>query len=86
VLNRSALGLVVALHVGSGAEARARVHRHIRDLATTEPNIAQVSRLLIVDDEFTRANGLLTSTMKLNRKAVEEQYGEALEAAPRVGG
>jgi long-subunit acyl-CoA synthetase (AMP-forming) len=45
-----------------------------------------VSRLLIVDDEFTRANGLLTSTMKLNRKAVEEQYGEALEAAPRVGG
>lgn len=86
VLDRSALGLVVALHKGSGAEAGARVHRHIRDLASTEPNIAQVSRLLIVDDEFTRANGLLTSTMKLNRKAVEEQYGEALEAAPRVGG
>jgi len=33
----------------------------------------------VVPDEFTEANGILTPTLKLRRKAIEERYRQQIE-------
>ena len=45
-------------------------------------NLAQFEKLkkvLLVADEFSSANGTLTASMKMRRRAVEERYREKIE-------
>jgi len=52
----------------------------------------KVKKVILVPDEFTPADGTLTHTMKVRRRAVEERYRKVIEdvyahaeAAPVVG-
>ena len=38
-------------------------------------------KVVVVEDEFTIENGLMTPTLKVKRKAVEKAYGDRIEAA-----
>jgi len=38
-----------------------------------------LKKVLLVPDEFTEANGILTPTLKLRRKAIEERYRQQIE-------
>ncbi|HKH97784.1 MAG TPA: long-chain fatty acid--CoA ligase [Candidatus Sulfotelmatobacter sp.] len=38
-----------------------------------------LKKVLVVPDEFTEANGILTPTLKLRRKAIEERYRQQIE-------
>jgi long-chain acyl-CoA synthetase len=40
----------------------------------------QIKKFLLVPEEFSIANGLLTASMKLRRRQVEERYGKQIEA------
>jgi long-chain acyl-CoA synthetase len=60
------------------AAAIARVNR---SLTPSE----QVRRFLIATAPFTIANGLMTPTLKLERHAIRDAYGGALEALYQSG-
>ncbi|MBI3981292.1 MAG: long-chain fatty acid--CoA ligase [Gemmatimonadetes bacterium] len=59
----------------------AKVEREVmvtmRDLASFE----RPKKVLLVQRDFTVENGLLTPTMKVKRRAVEQQFNEMIEAA-----
>ncbi len=46
----------------------------------------QLSRLIIVPDEWTVANGLLTPTLKIKRKMIDAAFGEHYERWSRLTG
>jgi long-chain acyl-CoA synthetase len=46
-----------------------------RDLAQFE----KLKKVLLIAEEFSADNGLLTASMKLRRRAVEERYRERIE-------
>ncbi|EPY34589.1 hypothetical protein STCU_01510 [Strigomonas culicis] len=39
-----------------------------------------VQSLLLVNDEWTSANGALTAAMKLKRQVIDERYAEEIKA------
>jgi long-chain acyl-CoA synthetase len=52
-------------------------------IAKVNENLAQfetIKKFLLVADEFTIADGQLTASMKMRRRAVEERYREQIEA------
>ena len=52
-------------------------------VAKVNENLAQyetIKKFLLVADEFTVAEGQLTASMKMRRRAVEERYREQIEA------
>ena len=51
-----------------------------KDLA----NYEKVRRFTLLDQAFSIENGEMTSTMKIRRKAVEERYGDLIEAMYRT--
>ncbi|PLX32371.1 MAG: long-chain fatty acid--CoA ligase [Ignavibacteria bacterium] len=51
-----------------------------KDLA----NFEKVRRFTLLDQAFSIENGEMTSTMKIRRKAVEERYGDLIEAMYRT--
>jgi long-chain acyl-CoA synthetase len=53
----------------------------IRDLASFE----MPKKILLVADDFTVENGMLTPSMKVKRRAVEERYKDMIEGAYRGG-
>lgn len=61
-----------------------RVHAlYMGAINEVNKNLAQFERIkkaLIVPEEFTIANGLLTPTMKVKRRAVESKYRQQIEA------
>lgn len=51
---------------------------HLRTVnAQLDPH-EQVDRLVVIADEWTTANGLLTPTLKLKRNAIDERYGHGV--------
>ncbi|HEY6937130.1 MAG TPA: hypothetical protein VI424_08250, partial [Terriglobales bacterium] len=40
----------------------------------------QLKKFLLIAEEFSVANGLLTASMKLRRRQVEERYREQIDA------
>ena len=46
----------------------------------------QLSRLIILPDEWTVANGLLTPTLKIKRKMIDASFGRQYEGWSRVSG
>ena len=41
----------------------------------------KIAKLVVVDDEWTIDNGLMTPTMKVKRPQIEERYAELIQAA-----
>jgi long-chain acyl-CoA synthetase len=56
------------------------LQREIERHATGAHNYELPKRLLVVDEDFTPDNGLLTPTMKVRRRNVLQRYGIELEA------
>jgi long-chain acyl-CoA synthetase len=55
------------------------VERQTADLATFE----QVRRIVVIPEEFTVENGLLSPAMKIKRRVVEQRYADEIERAYR---
>jgi long-chain acyl-CoA synthetase len=73
------VGAVVALRGHAGGDAAGRVREHIEQINAGLPEASRVIRVLFTREEFTRDNGLMTTTLKLNRAAVAKRYGSALD-------
>ncbi len=60
-------------------DVRAKVEREVmgslRDLAKYE----MPKKIVLVDEDFTIENGMLTPTMKVKRRAVEKRFAEAID-------
>ncbi len=66
--------LVALTEVGDKMEGE--VKKSLRDLAKFEVP----KKLLLVTEDFTVENGLLTPTLKVKRRAVEQRHAEGIEA------
>ncbi|KAL2174538.1 uncharacterized protein P884DRAFT_302417 [Thermothelomyces heterothallicus CBS 202.75] len=64
------------------AKVRAAVLKSLQELARKERLSAMetVAGVVLVNEEWTPANGLVTATQKLNRKAIREKYSKEIEA------
>jgi long-chain acyl-CoA synthetase len=51
----------------------------VADLNHTLARFEKLKKVVVIPDEFTAENGLLTASMKLRRRAVEERYGDVIE-------
>ncbi|HSM18101.1 MAG TPA: long-chain fatty acid--CoA ligase [Gemmatimonadales bacterium] len=74
--------LIARREVGDKMEGE--IKKSLRDLAQFEVP----KKLLLVSEDFTVENGLMTPTLKVKRRAVEQRYAERIEAlyAEPVGG
>ena len=59
-----------------GDKMEGEVKKSLRDLAQFEVP----KKLLLVSEDFTVENGLMTPTLKVKRRAVEQRYAERVEA------
>jgi long-chain acyl-CoA synthetase len=74
-------------HVASASRGELIAHPRVQELydsiaEETNKNLARFERLkrvLLVPEEFTPDNGVLTPTMKLRRRVVEERYHRQIE-------
>jgi long-chain acyl-CoA synthetase len=51
----------------------------LRDVNGRLAQFEKMKKFLLIPDDFTIANGLLTPTMKLRRRAIEEKYKQQIE-------
>ena len=51
----------------------------LRDVNSRLAQFEKMKKFLLIPDDFTIANGLLTPTMKLRRRAIEERYRQKIE-------
>ena len=58
---------------------RERLRAEVAKYSTEAKRYERVRDFVLATDDFTVANGLLTPTLKLKRKAVLERYREQLE-------
>ena len=58
---------------------QALYHGIVADLNQTLARFEKLKKVVVISDEFTAENGLLTASMKLRRRAVEERYREHIE-------
>ena len=69
----------------SGFDPSVRMHRQVDQLVGREginQNLARfekLKRVLLVADEFTTDNGILTPTLKLRRRVIEERYRHQID-------
>ena len=70
--------------IAVGDKMEGEVKKSLRDLAQFEVP----KKLLLVTEDFTVENGLLTPTLKVKRRAVEQRYANQIEAlyAEPLGG
>ncbi|AEO64021.1 uncharacterized protein THITE_2109696 [Thermothielavioides terrestris NRRL 8126] len=61
---------------------RGAVLKALQDVARRErlSAIETVAGVVLVEDEWTPANGLVTATQKVNRKAIREKYAKQIQA------
>jgi long-chain acyl-CoA synthetase len=82
-------------HLGAGDDTSSEalaMNEAVRATVTTELDRLQsgiasyerVRRFMLLPDEFTIENGMMTPTLKIRRKAVEERYRELIEAMYQV--
>jgi len=64
-------------------ELRAAVQRLFDALNAGLPKFATVKRFTILPKEFTEADGLVTPSQKIKRKAVEQRFKAELDAMYR---
>jgi len=75
---------------GVSCEQRSELIRHPKVVALYEGLLNEVNgklaqfekmkKFMLIGDDFTIANGFLTPTMKLRRRAIEEKYKQEIEA------
>ena len=66
--------------VGEGrAQLEAELKKHIDEINAKLDSHEQLETLVLVTDEWTPENGLLTPTMKLKRSAIEKKYSGQVE-------
>jgi long-chain acyl-CoA synthetase len=66
--------------VGDGrAQLEAELKKHLDDINAKLDAHEQLETLVLVTDEWTPENGLLTPTMKLKRSAIEKKYGAQVD-------
>ncbi|HET7205807.1 MAG TPA: AMP-binding protein, partial [Terriglobales bacterium] len=58
---------------------QALYHGIVADLNQTLARFEKMKKVIVVPDEFTAENGLLTPSMKLRRRVVEERYREQID-------
>jgi long-chain acyl-CoA synthetase len=51
----------------------------VADLNQSLARFEKLKKIIVISDEFTAENGLLTASMKLRRRAVEERYRDQIE-------
>ena len=51
----------------------------VEDLNRGLARFEQLKRVLLLEDEFTSANGVLTASLKVRRRAVEQRYQDQIE-------
>lgn len=61
------------------ADARDRIAEHVAAVNSTYPSFEQVKRFEIIDEEMTIESGLLTPTLKVKRRVVNERYADEIE-------
>ncbi|MER2561639.1 MAG: AMP-binding protein [Myxococcaceae bacterium] len=61
------------------AQLEAELKKHIEDINSRLDSHEQLETLVLVTDEWTAENGLLTPTLKLKRAAIEKKYGSNVE-------
>jgi long-chain acyl-CoA synthetase len=72
-------GVTLSGPASEDARVRARVQRAVDAVNAELPRFATVKRFEILPRDFSVAEGELTPTMKLRRRAVEEKYRAVLE-------
>jgi long-chain acyl-CoA synthetase len=70
---------LVALIVTESDENKKEIHFYIENLNKNLSLIEKVKKFIVIKDEFTIENGMLTPTLKLKRKKILEKYKEDLE-------
>jgi len=61
-------------------EVHALVQRAVKDLNATLPRYATLKRFVILEREFSEADGEVTPSQKLRRKVIEERHRERLDS------
>ncbi|MBE2249124.1 MAG: AMP-binding protein [Myxococcus sp.] len=68
------------LSVAEGrAQLEAELKKHLDDINARLDSHEQLETLVLVTDEWTAENGLLTPTLKLKRAAIEKKYGPQVD-------
>jgi len=62
----------------ANAKVRALYEAIVGQVNQNLARFEKLKRVLIVPDEFTSQNGILTASMKVRRRAVEERYGKQI--------
>lgn len=74
------VGVVVALREHAGDDAEQKVRRVVENVNSELPTASRIQRIVFTKESFTRDNGLLTTTLKLNRRAVAQRYRAVLDS------
>ena len=69
---------LVSLRVPRTDEVVADIERHAAEVGPRLGAAFSVGRVVCTEDQFTVANGLLTRSLKINRRAIESRYSMAL--------
>ncbi len=64
-------------------QVRALIEEEVNRLSADFKGYERVRKLFIGDEDFTTENGMLTPTLKLKRRVVQERYGDAIESLYR---
>ena len=70
---------LVALIVSESEENKKEIGFYIENLNKSLSLVEKVKKFILIKDEFTIENGMLTPTLKLKRKKILEKYKEDLE-------
>lgn len=65
-------------------EIHVLIQKEIDRLLSALASYERVRRFIILDEAFTVENGMMTPTLKIRRKAVEEHYRELIEGMYRI--
>ena len=66
--------------LAKNAEVRALIEGEVNKLSADFKGYEKVRKLYIGDEDFTTENGMLTPTLKLKRRVVQERYGDAIDS------
>ena len=69
--------------VATSAEVRAEIQRVLDQVNEALPRFATVKRFTVLPREFSEADGLVTPSQKIKRKAVEQRFKAELDAMYR---
>ncbi len=66
-------------------DVRAKIEREVMDNLRDLAKFEMPKKIVLVDEDFTVDNGMLTPTLKVKRRAVEQRHAGAIEQAYAAG-